>query len=154
MTTHPKKTPAKPTAEPEPTMNPEMEAKLLSRFDHLDNMASGDNKGERMGQVKTEYLAPPSNSAWYDKNVGAPQRLALFTMFCIMSYEVLVFASMGVKSLRWAMVNWLMYVMISLNVAMMLILGAYVYIKKKDLNWNKIVDLATGRGKEKQEFTV
>jgi hypothetical protein len=75
-------------------------------------------------------------------------------MFCILSYEVLVFASMGVQSLRWLMVNWLMYVLLGLNIAMMIILAAYVYVKKKDLNWNKIVDLATGRGKEKQEFVA
>lgn len=132
----------------------ESERKVLDRFDNLDNIATGDHKGERMGQVKSSYLQAPTNKNWYDKQVGVPQRMALFTMFCIIAYEVLVFASMGVRSLRWMMVNWLMYVMIGLNVAMMIILAAFVYIRKKDYGITALTDIATGRGKEKQEFTV
>ena len=130
------------------------EREHYDRFDNLDHIANGDNKGERMGQVKSAYLAPPTNKAWYDKQVGVPQRLAIFTMCCIITYIVLVFASMGVASLRWMMVNWLMYVLLGLNFAMMIALAAFVYIRKKDYGVTAITDLATGRGKEKQEFTV
>ena len=135
-------------------MSKEAEQKLLARFDELDNIATGDHKGERMGQVKSQYLAAPTNSNWYDKNVALPQRMALVTMFCILSYEVLVFASMGVRKLRWIMVNWLMYVLIALNVAMMLCLAGFVYVRRKDYGVTALTDLATGRGKEKQEFAV
>ncbi len=127
---------------------------MLERFDPLDVIATGDYKGDRMSTVKAQYAAQPTNANWYDKNVGVPQRMALATMFCIIAYEAVVFASMGVRSLRWLMVNWLMYVLLAVNVAMMLILAGFVYVKKKDMGISFLTDLATGRGKEKQQFAV
>ena len=44
--------------------------------------------------------------------------------------------------------------LLGLNFAMMIALAAFVYIRKKDYGVTAITDLATGRGKEKQEFTV
>ena len=151
------KTPSSPVNEAQKALRAEekkMEQEHFDRFGNLDSIANGDHKGERMGQVKSAYLAPPTNQAWYDKQVGVPQRMALFTMFCMISYIVVVFASMGVSSLRWMMVNWLMYVLLGLNFAMMIILAVFVYIRKKDYGVTAITDLATGRGTEKQEFTV
>ena len=143
-----------------PLVNPEQrveERKYYDRFDNLDNIAHGDQGADRVGAGRANFIPPPISSSWYSKNVGLPQRMALLTMACIIAYEVLVFASMGVQKLRWMMNNWLMWVMLSLNIAMMMILAAFVFIRRRDADQvysERVKDVATGRGKEKQEFTV
>ena len=133
------------------------ERKYYDRFDNLDNIAHGDRGGERVGASRSAYIPPPTSAAWYSSNVALPQRMALLTMACIMGYEVLVFASMGVRSLRWMMNDWLMYLMLAVNVLMMIILAAFVFIRRRDSHaeyTEKVKDVATGRGKEKLEYTV
>lgn len=117
----------------------EAETELLKyeRFD-LDRYTG---KQEAGGGVQIEISGgnqpAPIAKSWLAWHVKFPTRLALLTLVCILIYEILVGVSVGVRRLRWVMVNWLMWLLLGINIALLLTLAGIVVMAKTDWSFLK-----------------
>ena len=119
------------------------EAELL-KYDRFDfEKFSGRQEGgaAKIEVAATNTLAPVSSS-WLAWHVKLPSRLALVTLVCILVYEVLVGVSMQVRKLRWVMVNWLMYLLLGINVCLLCALGVLVLVARMEISFGRVSRLA------------
>jgi hypothetical protein len=119
----------------------------LDKFVEQQEASGGGRSSKHASHVKQ-----PVNSSWIAWRVHLPSRLALTTLACIFSYEVLVAMSMGLKKMRWVMVNWLMYLFLAVNFVLLVALTVVVVINKYDVKVGAAVKLADGSSDAKKEF--
>jgi hypothetical protein len=106
--------------------------------------SGGGGGGAPVGRAA--YVAPPVSGSWYFMNVVLPSRLAVLSMGCIVGYEVCVLVAMAVRSFRWKMVDWLMYVLLAVNACMLLCLAGFVIARRRDVNVSAVTNWIVGRG--------
>jgi hypothetical protein len=108
----------------------------LLKYDRLDVERYADKQEAYGGATSaaSAHHSAPVASSWLRLYVQLPNRLAATTIACIFIYEVLVAVSMGVRVLRYVMVNWLMYLLLAVNGGLLLSLGLLVWRAKKDLS--------------------
>ncbi len=85
--------------------------------------------------------ADPVASSYVKWHVLLPGRLALASMSCILIYEILVGVSMGVRKLRFVMVQWLMHLLLAINVALLIALAIVVIVRKYDIRFGALMKL-------------
>ena len=105
----------------------------LARFD-VDAIQNKHSLRDTTTTTSEKSRAAAVSSSWVHWYVVFPSRLALALMMSIIGYEVLVCVSMGVRRVRYVMVNGLMYLLLSFNLLLVLVLVLYVIKTRRDLN--------------------
>lgn len=125
----------------------DLEARLNpNRFDKLD-VDKFVRQQEAQGRGAPEGTAPPVSSSWLSLHVNLPSHLATLSMASILIFEVLVGVSMGVRSVRYVMAQWLMWLLLALNMGLLVGLVFVVLRARRDVSFRQLLNLGDEGGK-------